>query len=216
MGDSATITRIIRWPSLQLRGESTRGNGVRGPRRRISRVSTACMGTSCPLKYLQLAETLPCTFVTWLREPVARLVSHYYYWQRSYDSASDLTSALHRRVVEEKWSLEQFCLAPELRNVYSEFLWGFPLKRFDFVGITEFYAEDLRYFSQEILGNNLETHTLNWRPQSGTSGSTDVLEPSERSEIENFHAADCTLYRHALELRRFRLGRPPGTPQHHL
>ena len=114
------------------------------------------------------------------------------------------------------WSLRRFCLAPELKNVYTEFLWGFPVDRLNFIGITEYYADDLRYFSQEILGNNLEAHTLNRRSGEGAAGSAGVLAPVERSEIQNFHAADCALYRHALELRRFRLGHLPGAPQHHL
>lgn len=162
-------------------------------------------GHFLPLKYLKLAETLPCTFVTWLREPVARLVSHYYYWQRTYDPASDLTSALHRRVIQEQWSLEQFCLAPELRNVYSEFLWGFPAEKLDFIGITEFFEEDLRYFSQNILGNKMQPQTLN-RGLTGGSGqvAADIC-AADRAQIEAWHEADMALYGFALRLRDRRL-----------
>ena len=162
-------------------------------------------GHFLPLKYFELSRTLPCTFVTWLREPVARLVSHYYYWQRAYDPASGLTSPLHRRVVEESWSLQRFCLAPELRNVYSEFLWGFPPERLQFIGITEFFTEDLRYFSQQVLGNRLQAHTLNSR--AGTNGvePTARLSAATRAEIEAYHAADMALYRLALRRREGRL-----------
>jgi hypothetical protein len=168
----------------------------------------ACVhGHFLPLKYLHLADTLPCTFVTWLREPVARLVSHYYYWQRAYDPASGQTSALHRRVIEEGWSLERFCLAPELRNVYSEFLWGFPLERLHFIGITEFFAEDLRYFSQELLGNKMQAHTLNRRSGGGEAGAAPHLSAGARARIEAYHAADMAVYRHALRLRQGRIVR---------
>tara|TARA_R110001599_G_scaffold145321_1_gene327633 strand:- start:89889 stop:90569 length:681 start_codon:yes stop_codon:yes gene_type:complete len=162
-------------------------------------------GHFLPLKYLPLAQSRPCTFVTWLREPLARLASHYDYWQRSYDPDSGLTSSLHRRVVEEEWSLRRFCLAAELRNVYTEFLWGFPPKRLDFVGITEFFAEDLRYFSREILGNNLQPQTLNQRSQAAAPASEASLSHAERAEIEEFHAADLSLYHGALAQRRGRL-----------
>ena len=161
-------------------------------------------GHFLPLKYLELARTLPCTFVTWLREPVVRLVSHYYYWQRAYDPASALTSPLHRRVMEEGWSLQRFCLAPELRNVYSEFLWGFPLQRLDFIGITEFFADDLRYFSQQLLGNKLQAHTLNRRVATGGGAAPARLSAAARAEIEAWHAADMALYRQALALRKAR------------
>ena len=159
-------------------------------------------GHFLPVKYLPLAETIPCTFVTWLREPLARLVSHYHYWQRSYDPASPQTSPLHRRVVEEKWSLRQFCLAPELRNVYTEFLWGFPVERLDFVGISEFYSEDLRYFSQVILGNNLRFHTLNRRVEAGDPALEAGLSDADRATIADFHAADMALYRLRVDCRQ--------------
>ena len=168
-------------------------------------------GHFLPLKYLPLAETLPCRFVTWLREPVARLVSHYHYWQQTYDPASELTSSLHRRVVEEAWSLERFCLAPELRNVYTEFLWGFPRDRLCFVGITEFFAEDLRYFSQEILGNKMRPHTLNRRDGGDGAELEADLGVADRVEVENYHRDDMALYRRALELRQRRIA-AAGSP----
>lgn len=171
-------------------------------------INVGCVhGHFLAMKYLPLAQTLPCTFVTWLREPLARLESHYYYWLRSYDPAAGLTSLLHRRVVEEEWSLRRFCLAPELRNVYTEFLWGFPSDRLDFVGITEFYGEDLRYFSREILGNKLRPQTLNQRSEVSGPEQGECLTHAERDEIEEFHAADVSLYRGALAQRRRRLSR---------
>jgi hypothetical protein len=163
-------------------------------------------GHFLPLKYLPLAATRPCTFVTWLREPLARLVSHYHYWQRSYDPAAGRTSPLHRRVVEERWTLRQFCLAPELRNIYAEFLWCFPPDRLKFIGITEFYREDLRYFSQVILGNNLRPQTLNQRVDADLDPSDVGLSAAERAKIAEFHAQDLALYQRALALRGDRQG----------
>ena len=45
-------------------------------------------GHFLPAKYLLLADRRPCRFITWLREPVARLVSHYHYWFDFYDPKS--------------------------------------------------------------------------------------------------------------------------------
>jgi hypothetical protein len=168
-------------------------------------------GVSCihghflPLKYLPLADQLACRFVTWLREPFARLVSHYDYWQRTFDPASSQTSALHRRVIEEGWSLQRFCLAPELRNVYTEFLWGVPVERLFFIGITEFFAEDLRYFSQHVLGNKMQPHTLNRRPDNDAALPGPDHGVIDRRAITEYHAADMALYRQALRLRQRRL-----------
>lgn len=158
--------------------------------RRISCVH----GHFLAIKYLRLVDTRKCTVVTWLRDPLARLISHFNYWHRTYDPESESTSPLHRQVVEERWSLRQFCLAPQLKNVYCEFLWGFPVDRLDFVGISEHYADDLRYFSREILGNNLHLHTLN----AGEIGTADrqvaELGQSDLKAIAAFHADDFELY----------------------
>ena len=169
----------------------------------------ACVhGHFLPLKYLPLADGLPCTFVTWMREPVARLVSHYHYWLRAYQPDSELVSPLHRRVVEEGWSLERFCLAPQLRNVYTEFLWGFPVDRLDFIGITEYFAEDLRYFSHRFLGNKMLPRTLNQRLPEGGSPDEPALTALERAAVEEFHAADMALYQQCLAQRQRRTGDP--------
>ena len=32
---------------------------------------------------------------------------------------------------------------------------GFPLRRFNFVGITEFFNEDMKFFSEKMFGSDL-------------------------------------------------------------
>lgn len=161
-------------------------------------------GHFLPVKYRPLEQAFECRYITWMREPVARLISHYHYWFRSYDPQSPETSALHRRVVEEQWTLEQFCLSEELRNVYSAFLWRFPLEHFEFIGITEFFDEELRYFSTQFLGAPMQPHHLNAR-DTQASGDSGELSPELRREVLAFHAADNALYQQALEMRHARV-----------
>ncbi len=162
-------------------------------------------GHFLPVKYLLLADSMECRFVTWLREPVQRLVSHYYYWQRSYDPVAEETSSLHRRVVEENWTLEQFCLAPELRNVYSQFLWAFPLRALDFVGITEYFAEDLRDFSTQFLGINAEPQFAN---AAEVPAGPEQLPRKLLLKVQDYHALDLSLYQWALQQRAARCASP--------
>lgn len=162
-------------------------------------------GHFLPVKYLLLADQRPCRFVTWLRDPVERLVSHYHYWQRTYDPASDRTSSLHRRVVEEGWTLEEFCLAPELRNVYTQFLWAFPLQQLDFIGITESFDEDLRYFSRVFLGQEARPRYLNQRELVEEERWLGELTATVRAQVEAYHEEDIRFYQQALELRQRRL-----------
>ena len=158
-------------------------------------------GHFLPIKYLLLADYMDCQFVTWLREPLQRLVSHYYYWQRSYDPAAEDTSSLHRRVVEERWTLERFCLAPELRNVYSQFLWAFPLRALDFVGITEFFEEDLRDFSAQFLGIKAEPRFAN---AADVPAGPEQLPAALRQRVRDYHSQDIALYQWALQKREAR------------
>jgi hypothetical protein len=159
------------------------------------------------IKYLLLADLRPTVFVAWMREPMERLVSHYHYWYAAYDPGSPDTRPLHRRVVEEQWSLEKFCLSPDMRNLYSQYLWGFPLERFDFIGITENYASDLRAFSLGYLGSELQAQVVNRRKSKPSKGAE--LTGRLRSRVAQWHAADVDLYQRALaasESRRFPLG----------
>jgi hypothetical protein len=162
----------------------------------------ACIhGHFMPLKYRLLSTPGKKQFVTWMRDPVERLASHYAYWLRDYQT--DSIGKLQRRVIEEKWSLERFCLGPELKNVYSKFIWGFPLSRFDFIGITEFYDTDMEYFSKKFLGVNLPVRRENVNPTRKEAFY--IEDRSLRREIEMYHADDMLLYRRALQLRQNRL-----------
>lgn len=180
-------------------------------------------GHFLPLKYRFLARRRSLGFITWLRDPVERLASHYHYWLRSYDPAQ--AGRLHRRVVEEGWDLERFCMSEELRNIYSRFLWGFPLERFDFLGLTEHFASDLDYLAERFFAGdlpNLPMQNVNVESLSENSGDSDpvnsfvdgsrpearpktyVTDTAFREKICLFHAKDMAVYERALQLREQR------------
>ena len=163
-------------------------------------------GHFLPVKYLLLGTAEKLNFITWMREPVERMVSHYNFWQRSYDPAS--APPHHKQVIEEKWTLEDFCLSPRFRNLYSQYLWAFPLENFDFIGITQFYEDDLAYFGERFLGIRLKSERLN---TDQTQSMPAQIDGALRSRIEKYHEADVELYGRALELRRVRgSGDPAG------
>ncbi len=160
--------------------------------------SVSCIhGHFMPLKYRFLSGGSDNRFVVWLRDPVERVASHYYYWLREYDA--QYAGPLQRRVVEEKWSLERFCLGPELQNVYRKFFWGFPFSRFDFVGITEHYEEDLARFGREFLESKPVGSVDNINPEQKSAGYFEDAE--QRQRVEQHHAWDVALYRRALAMR---------------
>ncbi|MDP5055205.1 MAG: sulfotransferase family protein, partial [Congregibacter sp.] len=157
-------------------------------------------GHFLPLRYRLAHAEAPLLFVTWLRDPIQRLLSHYHYWQRSYQPQE--SGELHRRMIEENWTLEQFALCREIRNLYGKFLWGFPMSRFDFIGITEDYAAELEHFGRLMLKSPVSMEEYNRNPDQGDEKYS--LNASLRRSIERAHAADIKLYHRALAMREKR------------
>lgn len=128
-------------------------------------------------------------FVTWLRDPVERLASHYHYWLRE----PDLAHPTCRRLVEEQLSLEAFAALPELRNVQSRFLAGVPLERFAFVGLTERFAADMERFRVQFCPERaIEIVRRNANP--AREGDRYPLAPDAREAIAALNRADLALY----------------------
>lgn len=172
--------------------------GLRNALRRPGDGRIACIhGHFLPLAYRWSRPAPGPTFVTWLRDPVERLASHYEHWKRVPDPPASDT--LHRRMLDEAWTFEAFALRPELRNIYSLFLWGFPLERFRFVGISEDYERELAWFGEKVLGHRLESAHAMANPRRKTPGYE--IDPALRRRIEAFHARDIALYRKALALQ---------------
>ncbi len=171
---------------------------------RVRRYRRLPAGVGCvhghflPTKYRLAAARRDACFVTWLRDPVERVVSHYHFWRRDYHG-EDPAQPLRNRMLREDWSLERFALGPEVRNLYSQYLWRFDPRRFDFIGITEHYAEDLDVFAHRFLGGPAPLSCALANPERAEDQY--LLEPALRSRIASHHAADVALYRWAL-LRR--------------
>ncbi|WP_158754996.1 sulfotransferase family 2 domain-containing protein [Dyella sp. S184] len=162
-------------------------------------------GHFLPVKYLPLAATRELTFVTWMRDPVTRMISHYYYWQESYDEKA--SAPHHRQVIEESWTLEQFCLSERFRNIYTQYLWNFPLDNFAFIGISEHYQEDLQEFCRRYLSTSLEPRSRNTTKYSGLRQAPDT---AFLDKVREFHAADMELYQRALTWRARSIGAREG------
>lgn len=157
-------------------------------------------GHFLPLKYRWMSSSTQKKFIVWLRDPIERLASHYYYWMRNYNP--EKSGKLRRRVVEEGWSLEKFCFSSQMQNTYTKLFWGFPFKRFDFIGVTENYDSDLNYFSRNILDAELENIKTNLNKEKKTEF---YIEDSElRTELELFHQKDMQLYMQALAISNSR------------
>ena len=163
---------------------------------------TCIHGHFLPLKYKYVVSSKPVTYITWFREPAERLASQYYYMIRHYNPSKAQKRPMLKRIVEEKWTLEQFCFSKEFKNSYSQFLWGFDIKSFDFIGIVEHYESDLEYFSQQFLSRNLIAHQENTNSDKKNKSYFD--DDNLKKAVQKFHNTDTELYHKALSIRSTR------------
>ncbi len=161
-------------------------------------------GHFLPYKYNSLFGNKNVNFITWLRDPIERMASHYYYWQRAYDKNKSLN--FHKQVVEQKWSLEKFCFSEEVRNFYDQFLWKCPIDNFSFVGILEHYSEDCKYFAKIFLDKSeIEVPNKNANPNKMIYFTDHKIV----NELKEFHSIDYEIYNTALEMRKIRINDKP-------
>lgn len=156
-------------------------------------------GHFLPYKYSSLLVDSNVSFVTWLRDPLERLASNYYYWQRAYDK--NRSGNLHKTVIEEEWSFERFCFSDEMRNFYNQFLWNFPIDNFSFIGIVENYNEDCKFFAKKYLGRDgIDIPNINVNPNKKKYFNDEDMV----NELKKFHSIDYEIYKRALEMRKNR------------
>lgn len=176
-------------------------HGGRHLRGRLPAGTTCIHGHFLAVKYRIALGAQPACWITWMRDPVQRLVSHYAFWRRDYDG-TDPAQPLRNRMLREEWSFERFALGPEMRNVYRQYLWAFDPARFAFIGITEHYEDDLAWLARQLGCPAVPSAAL-VNAERGDAGYS--VEGAMRRRIEAHHAADVALYRWALARRDERM-----------
>ncbi|MEN8240820.1 MAG: sulfotransferase family 2 domain-containing protein [Chloroflexota bacterium] len=136
--------------------------------------------------------------VTWLRAPVQRVISSYYFFKRKFDEGfrENLT-------LLGEFSLLEFAAHQVSRNVMSRVLQGVDLSDLAFVGFLEYLEEDVIYLSK-LLGwrsRSLPERNINYEFKSQFPSPT----MEELEEIRRLNQADLELYNYALEIRERRV-----------
>ena len=135
-------------------------------------------------------------YVTFLREPLQRAISHYYFWKRTYIGGHKVWD----RFTKEDWSLERFLLSKEHANFQSQFLWNFPIKSFDFVGLAERYEESVAMLGMAFpVLEGLAIRVENSNPEkSGDNGYQ--IDSTLAEHFKQLNADDYALYEEAVEI----------------
>lgn len=163
-----------------------------GLRLRNRTLPVACVyGHFLPLKYAWIRQARYCI---WLRDPVQRVVSRYHHYRRHVDDEPQ-----HRRWgLVPGLSLEAFVRLPQYRNTCAEYLWGFPLERFDFVGVVERLDADWTRFRQAFPVGASNTSRANANPDKG--GGDYHLDARMAGLIRDMNRRDMAIYERALAL----------------
>jgi len=129
--------------------------GTRVQRRRLSQRYDVVHGHFLVEKYAFLYPQ--ADFITFVREPVSRVLSHYYYFR---DVASRNAAALAYNpdvglVASGRLSLLDFARSDAMKNLYERFTRGLALEDFAMVGITERYVESVALLNRRF-GTSME------------------------------------------------------------
>ena len=150
--------------------------------------------------------------ITWLRDPVERIVSSYFQFQRHPESARE--SEFNERLFAERWSLLEFARREEMRRQVRWYLNAVPLDEFLFIGISDRFEESMRLFRYLFRlpppASGRESHNTN--PAKDTARDYPLPRPL-RLELEALYDEE----RHLYQLARDRLDQllerlPPDPP----
>ncbi|NBD38155.1 MAG: sulfotransferase family 2 domain-containing protein [Verrucomicrobia bacterium] len=128
--------------------------------------------------------------ITWLRDPVERVVSAYYQYVRV---PEDRIYEFNCRLRREGWGLMKFARMAEMRRLTRWHFDAVPLERFLFIGIMEEYNLSLRVFC-ELLGLEPPERIsrVNTNPDRNDKGY--ALTRAQRRELEGLYDEEIRLY----------------------
>ena len=144
-------------------------------------------------------DTVPTTrdqrFLTVVRDPLARMVSHYRYSKAKQKTAAHLLG----RMAGEDVSLpfQQFALSDTVQNLQVQYT-GEDLGRYSLVGVTERFSQFLMKTGLIEREADIPHNNPSKQPLAGIDSA--LRDPGFVREFEQFHAADYQMYDEALKI----------------
>lgn len=150
-------------------------------------------------------------FVTFMRDPVEQVISHYYHFYNSPDSTNPNRANIIKP--EHLVSLDKFINAPIANNLQIKYISGilnnklkiYPKKTlelakyhidhyFDFIGITEYYDDSIKYLCNRYgLDSEIKMLNVGERPKAKDISNKLIEKIKKRNQL------DIKLYNYVLE-----------------
>jgi hypothetical protein len=137
--------------------------------------------------------------IVWLRHPIFRLISEYFFAKTIQDRAN----AIHFQLLEQNLGIVEFAAIPAMRNFLSRKIEGMKLAEFDFVGIQEFYPSDLAELQKLLSWKDFQATTKNSNryPEYYKCLQEVLSDRTMINSLAQLNQQDMELYTEALEIR---------------
>lgn len=146
--------------------------------------------------------------IIWLRNPVLLLISAYYFWM-TVNPDDHILNENYRYVVENKLDFSDFVNQSFTHNIISTyFTTGMKLTDFYFVGIQEFFRDDLNDIQKSLGWPPLKVFSSNRNSYDNYQDKVmdSLTNESLVKKIVSLNSADMEMYKEALSLRTQRKG----------
>lgn len=142
--------------------------------------------------------------IVWLRHPIYRVISHYFFL-KSFSEVHN-NDPIHRLVLEQQISIVEFAQQVGIFNLLTGFTYGLPLSDFYFVGIQEYFLEDLSALKQMLKWSGFGVAIFNSNPnEEYDQRSQEVLSDRQTvAQLKTILKPEIELYESALRLREKR------------
>lgn len=152
------------------------------------------------IEKINISKDVP--IITWLRDPVARVISNYKYLSKRLAEELDEEGKGLNILAKMQRTLVEYAHDEINRNRMSKFLAGIEPEDISFIGITEYFSDDLKDLAQFLDWKNVEEYMVNV-----TGKKIDDVSEEDKAIIRQLNRDDVALYQKAIELRNQRKGR---------
>lgn len=146
--------------------------------------------------YEHFPELVNIPLITWLRNPVDRVLSNYYYLREMV--MGHFKEYEQNRTILDKMmkTLDEFIHSDINRNIIHQHLEGFSLEQFKYIGIVENYDNDLHKMAEQFSWKNASSNRVNVTKFHPT------INNKLRKKIEMLNEKDMAIYKEALSLKQ--------------